>query len=147
MESTQALLFKNLFQKGDVNKDVIMSHDRIELSSVRGHGLSPASKGLIKEIGSRVCGYSKFPFVKSIFFVSSSKTIHAILCTVCQPMYLTLLRWICDGVIEDPYQEFFIAYNPKIGGDRYEFHAVMRKLFYRLHSIGCGMRSTACGRP
>ena len=40
---------------------------------------------------------------------SSSETVHSILCTVCQPMYLMLLRWICDGTLEDPYNEFFIA--------------------------------------
>ena len=39
-------------------------------------------------------------------------------------MYLTLLRWICDGVIEDPYLEFFIAYDPKIGGDRFVIHVI-----------------------
>ena len=49
---------------------------------------------------------------------SSSETVRAILCTVCKPMYLMLLRWICDGVLEDPFNEFFIAYDPKMSGDR-----------------------------
>ncbi len=37
---------------------------------------------------------------------------------MCRPLYLTLLRWVCDGSLEDPHQEFFIASDPRVEGDR-----------------------------
>ena len=33
-------------------------------------------------------------------------------------MYVMLLRWICDGTLEDPFNEFFIASDPKVSSDR-----------------------------
>ena len=33
-------------------------------------------------------------------------------------MYAMLLRWICDGTLEDPFNEFFIASDPKVSSDR-----------------------------
>ncbi len=49
---------------------------------------------------------------------TSSDLVRALLTTACNPMYLMLLRWICDGTLEDPHEEFFIAADPRVSGER-----------------------------
>ncbi len=49
---------------------------------------------------------------------AQSEAVRSLLCTICRPMYLMLLRWICDGTLEDPYEEFFIASDPKVPAER-----------------------------
>ncbi len=49
---------------------------------------------------------------------ASSDTVRALLTTACHPMYLMLLRWICDGTLEDPHGEFFVAVAPGVTGER-----------------------------
>ena len=41
-------------------------------------------------------------------------TVEKLMTTVCKPLYLMILRWILDGVLEDPHSEFFIASENKI---------------------------------
>ncbi len=49
---------------------------------------------------------------------ASSNAARALLTTACRPMYLMLLRWICDGTLEDPHGEFFIRMDPRVTGER-----------------------------
>ncbi|XP_049773994.1 gamma-tubulin complex component 3-like isoform X1 [Schistocerca cancellata] len=46
------------------------------------------------------------------------RSVRTLLAAVCRPMYVMLSRWILDGELEDPYNEFFIAANPDVKGDR-----------------------------
>lgn len=46
------------------------------------------------------------------------KLVKRILESVCEPLYNMLIRWITDGILEDPYQEFFIEARSNVIGDR-----------------------------
>uniref|UniRef100_A0A0C9S147 Tubgcp3_0 protein n=1 Tax=Fopius arisanus TaxID=64838 RepID=A0A0C9S147_9HYME len=46
------------------------------------------------------------------------KLVKRILESVCEPLYNMLIRWITDGVLDDPFQEFFIEARPNVNGDR-----------------------------
>lgn len=46
------------------------------------------------------------------------KLVKRILESVCQPLYNMLIRWITDGILDDPYQEFFIEARINVVGDR-----------------------------
>lgn len=48
---------------------------------------------------------------------TASETVRSLLRTVCQPLYLMVLRWLCDGSLEDPFGEFFISSDPRVQGD------------------------------
>lgn len=50
------------------------------------------------------------PFIKSL--------IKHTLTLVSQPIYVTLMRWIYDGELEDTYHEFFVASDPTVKNDR-----------------------------
>eukprot|EP00095_Tigriopus_kingsejongensis_P010994 maker-scaffold281_size224178-snap-gene-1.36 protein:Tk10994 transcript:maker-scaffold281_size224178-snap-gene-1.36-mRNA-1 annotation:"gamma-tubulin complex component 3" len=80
--------------------------------------------------------------------VSSSDTVHAVLCTVCKPMYLMLLRWISDGTLEDPYNEFFIASDPKIQGDRlwHEKYSIRHSMIPKFLSLAWVKKILATGK-
>ncbi|XP_043466471.1 gamma-tubulin complex component 3 [Leptopilina heterotoma] len=44
--------------------------------------------------------------------------VKRILESVCHPLYNMLMRWITDGELDDPYQEFFIEARADVAGDR-----------------------------
>ena len=46
------------------------------------------------------------------------KLVKRILESVCHPLYNMLMRWITDGELDDPYQEFFIEARADVAGDR-----------------------------
>lgn len=50
------------------------------------------------------------PYIKSL--------IKHTLTLVSQPVYVTLMRWIYDGELEDTYHEFFVASDPTVKDDR-----------------------------
>ena len=79
---------------------------------------------------------------------SSSRTVHTLLCTVCKPMYLMLLRWICDGTLDDPYNEFFIASDPKVNGDRlwHEKYSVRASMIPKFLSLSWVKKILATGK-
>eukprot|EP00698_Gefionella_okellyi_P013895 TRINITY_DN383_c1_g4_i1.p1 TRINITY_DN383_c1_g4~~TRINITY_DN383_c1_g4_i1.p1 ORF type:complete len:668 (+),score=92.52 TRINITY_DN383_c1_g4_i1:925-2928(+) len=40
---------------------------------------------------------------------SSREVVHAVLQQVCVPLYVMIRRWVCEGVLVDPWNEFFVA--------------------------------------
>ncbi|XP_034947790.1 gamma-tubulin complex component 3 [Chelonus insularis] len=46
------------------------------------------------------------------------KLVKRILKSVCEPLYSMLIRWINDGELDDPFQEFFIEARADVVGDR-----------------------------
>ncbi|KAK3910056.1 Gamma-tubulin complex component 3 [Frankliniella fusca] len=48
--------------------------------------------------------------------------VHTLLVAVCKPLYAMLSRWILDGELEDPFQEFFIQTNLQIKSDDQLWH-------------------------
>ncbi|XP_053594050.1 gamma-tubulin complex component 3 homolog [Microplitis demolitor] len=46
------------------------------------------------------------------------KLVNRILSSVCEPLYNMLIRWINDGELDDPFQEFFIEARTDVMGDR-----------------------------
>ena len=53
---------------------------------------------------------------------SARNVVHTLLVAVCKPLYAMLSRWILDGELEDPFQEFFIQTNLKIKSDDQLWH-------------------------
>ncbi|KAK0087490.1 hypothetical protein PV325_000931 [Microctonus aethiopoides] len=49
---------------------------------------------------------------------SVKKLVKRILESVCEPLYNMLIRWINDGELDDPFQEFFIEACADVVGDR-----------------------------
>lgn len=49
---------------------------------------------------------------------STKKLMKRILESVCVPLYNMLMRWITDGQLDDPYNEFFIETCADVVGDR-----------------------------
>lgn len=48
--------------------------------------------------------------------------VHTLLVAVCKPLYAMLSRWILDGELEDPFQEFFVQTNLQIKSDDQLWH-------------------------
>ena len=44
-------------------------------------------------------------------------TIRKLLTSMTKPIYSTLVRWLLDGTLEDPYQEFFVASDPAVADE------------------------------
>lgn len=78
----------------------------------------------------------------------SSETVHALLCTVCKPMYLMVLRWISDGTLEDPFNEFFIASDSKIHGDLlwHEKYSIRHSMIPKFLSLAWVKKILATGK-
>jgi len=51
-----------------------------------------------------------------------AKLVGGLLTAACRPIYTMMLRWILDGNLEDPHQEFFIASDPTVQGDELWHH-------------------------
>lgn len=49
---------------------------------------------------------------------NAKKLMKRILESVCVPLYNMLMRWITDGQLDDPYNEFFIETCADVAGDR-----------------------------
>ncbi|KAJ1520792.1 hypothetical protein ONE63_003886 [Megalurothrips usitatus] len=52
----------------------------------------------------------------------ASNVVHSLLVAVCKPLYAMLSRWILDGELEDPFQEFFVHTNLQIKSDDQLWH-------------------------
>lgn len=52
----------------------------------------------------------------------ASNVAHTLLVAVCKPLYAMLSRWILDGELDDPFQEFFVQTNLQIKGDDQLWH-------------------------
>ena len=48
--------------------------------------------------------------------------VSTLLTACCRPLYTMLLRWLLDGSLEDPYNEFFIKCEPSIQGENIWHH-------------------------
>ena len=44
-------------------------------------------------------------------------TVRKLLTSMTKPIYSTLVRWLLDGVLEDPYGEFFVASAPDVSDE------------------------------
>jgi len=75
--------------------------------------------------------------------------VGGLLTAACKPLYTMMLRWILDGNLEDPHQEFFIASDPSVQGDELWHHkysvtkpmipryANILKLFFTRNNMIC----------
>ncbi|CAB4061954.1 TUBGCP3 [Lepeophtheirus salmonis] len=61
---------------------------------------------------------------------SLSAAAKNILISVCRPIYVMLLKWVADGILEDPFNEFFIAANPKVTAERLWEEKIFHTLNY-----------------
>ena len=48
--------------------------------------------------------------------------VSTLLSACCRPLYTMLLRWLLDGSLEDPYNEFFINGEPSVQGEAIWHH-------------------------
>jgi len=48
--------------------------------------------------------------------------VATLLSACCRPLYTMLLRWLLDGSLEDPYNEFFIFGDPSVQGESIWHH-------------------------
>ena len=44
-------------------------------------------------------------------------TVRKLLTCMSRPIYSTLVRWLLDGTLEDPYGEFFVASDPAVADE------------------------------
>ena len=44
-------------------------------------------------------------------------TVRKLLTSMTKPIYSTLVRWLLDGTLEDPYGEFFVASDPAVADE------------------------------
>ena len=67
---------------------------------------------------------------------------------VCKPMYVMLLRWICDGTLEDPFNEFFIASDPKVSSDRlwHDKYSIRHSMIPKFMSLSWAKKILATGK-
>ena len=78
-----------------------------------------------------------------------SSTVQALLTTVCKPMYTMILKWIFDGILEDPFTEFFIAANPKINDESRLWHdkySIRRSMIPKFMGLSLGKKILATGK-
>ena len=63
-------------------------------------------------------------------------------------MYVMLLRWICDGTLEDPFNEFFIASDPKVSSDRlwHDKYSIRHSMIPKFMSLSWAKKILATGK-
>ena len=59
-----------------------------------------------------------------------------------------LLRWICDGTLEDPFNEFFIASDPKVSSDRlwHDKYSIRHSMIPKFMSLSWAKKILATGK-
>ena len=78
-----------------------------------------------------------------------SATVKTLLTTVCKPMYSMILKWIFDGILEDPFTEFFIAANPKVNDESRLWHdkySIRRSMIPKFMGLSLGKKILATGK-
>ena len=78
-----------------------------------------------------------------------SATVQTLLTTVCKPMYNMILKWIFDGILEDPFTEFFIAANPKVNDESRLWHdkySIRRSMIPKFMGLSLGKKILATGK-
>ena len=78
-----------------------------------------------------------------------SATVKTLLTTVCKPMYSMILKWIFDGILEDPFTEFFIAANPKVNDESKLWHdkySIRRSMIPKFMGVSLGKKILATGK-
>ena len=78
-----------------------------------------------------------------------SATVKTLLTTVCKPMYNMTLKWIFDGILEDPFTEFFIAANPKVNDESRLWHdkySIRRSMIPKFMGLSLSKKILATGK-
>ena len=79
----------------------------------------------------------------------SSATVKTLLTCVCKPMYNMILKWIFDGILEDPFTEFFIADNMKVQDESRLWHdkySIRRSMIPKFMGLSLGKKILATGK-
>ena len=64
-------------------------------------------------------------------------------------MYNMILKWIFDGILEDPFTEFFIAANPKVNDESRLWHdkySIRRSMIPKFMGLSLGKKILATGK-
>jgi len=71
-----------------------------------------------------------------------------LLTAACRPVYTMLMRWILDGSLEDPHQEFFIASQPGIQGEALWHHKyfIRKSMIPRFISLAWSKKILSTGK-
>ncbi|XP_023329141.1 gamma-tubulin complex component 3 homolog [Eurytemora carolleeae] len=74
--------------------------------------------------------------------------VSTLLTAACRPLYTMLIRWILDGSLEDPHQEFFIASEPGIQGEALWHHkyTVRKSMIPRFISLEWSRKILSTGK-
>lgn len=79
----------------------------------------------------------------------TSATVKSLLTTVCRPLYNMILKWIFDGVLEDPFTEFFIASDAKLNDEAKLWHdkySVRRSMIPKFMALSLSKKILATGK-
>eukprot|EP00088_Acartia_fossae_P006660 TRINITY_DN13076_c0_g1_i1.p1 TRINITY_DN13076_c0_g1~~TRINITY_DN13076_c0_g1_i1.p1 ORF type:complete len:818 (+),score=159.85 TRINITY_DN13076_c0_g1_i1:251-2455(+) len=74
--------------------------------------------------------------------------VSSLLTAACRPLYTMLMRWILDGSLEDPHQEFFIASQPGIQGEALWHHKyfIRKSMIPRFISLAWSRKILSTGK-
>jgi len=74
--------------------------------------------------------------------------VATLLSACCRPLYTMLLRWILDGTLEDPHNEFFICGEPGIQGEAIWHHkyTIRKAMIPRFLSMSWAKKILSTGK-
>jgi len=74
--------------------------------------------------------------------------VATLLSSCCRPLYTMLLRWILDGTLEDPHNEFFICGEPGIQGEAIWHHkyTIRKAMIPRFLSMSWAKKILSTGK-
>ncbi|KAH0553598.1 gamma-tubulin complex component 3 [Cotesia glomerata] len=112
-------------QVNRANSSLSPEHEVVTLSHLHLWAFDPLENFKWLAIIVRACQNEKGGALASAVYEFShhgdpkvKKLVNRILSSVCEPLYNMLIRWINDGELDDPFQEFFIEARTDVTGDR-----------------------------
>jgi len=74
--------------------------------------------------------------------------VTTLLTAACRPLYTMLIRWILDGSLEDPHNEFFIASEPGVQGESLWHHkySIRKTMIPRFISLPWSRKILSTGK-
>jgi len=76
-------------------------------------------------------------------------TVKKLLTSMAKPIYSTLIRWILDGILEDPHGEFFVASDPQVTDEArlwFDKYSIRKSMIPKFLSLSWVKKILATGK-